>query len=74
MNFDWQNLSVLLLVGVAAAYLACAAWSSVARRKAAGCGGCGTCSAGTDKQAVIGVQELAATAASAKLADRGKTA
>jgi hypothetical protein len=43
MNFDWQNLTVFVVVLAAGGYLARVAWNSVARRQAAGCGSCGSC-------------------------------
>jgi hypothetical protein len=43
MNFDWQNLTVLVVVLSAGGYLARVAWQSVVRRQAAGCGSCGHC-------------------------------
>jgi hypothetical protein len=47
MNFQWQTIIVVVAVITAAAYLARAAWQSVARRKAAACGGCADCPSGT---------------------------
>jgi hypothetical protein len=44
---NWQDYIALGIVAVAAAYLARRAWLVVARRKSAGCGGCGTCAAGS---------------------------
>jgi hypothetical protein len=48
MNFDWQNVMALLVVGAAGVYLARVAWQSIARRKAAGCGSCGSCPSGAE--------------------------
>jgi hypothetical protein len=39
----WQNLIVLALVAAAGVYLARLVWQSLARRKAAACGGCSGC-------------------------------
>jgi hypothetical protein len=41
----WQNVAVMVVVIAAGGYLARLAWQSIARRKAAACGGCGTCPA-----------------------------
>ncbi len=46
MTFDGQTAGVLVIVGAASAYLARVLWQSVARRRAAACGGCGSCPAG----------------------------
>jgi len=43
MNATLQNLIVLAVVGAAVVYLARVAWHSVARRRAATCGGCADC-------------------------------
>lgn len=49
MSLDWQNAAVLVLVAAACAYLARLAWQSVARKKAAACGSCGSCPADAAK-------------------------
>jgi hypothetical protein len=60
---DWQNLTVIAILGAATTYLARVAWLNVARRKTA-CGGCDRC-AGADASAagnLVGLDELAASA------------
>jgi hypothetical protein len=52
MSVDWQTAVVLVAIFAAAAYLARMAWRSIARRKAAACGGCDTCGASGQKQVV----------------------
>lgn len=51
----WQTLIVVLLVAAAAAYLARVAWQSLARRRAAACGGCGSCQAGAANEPTVQV-------------------
>jgi hypothetical protein len=42
---DWQNLAVLTIVALAAAYLARAGWATLWARRKSKCGsGCGSCS------------------------------
>ncbi|HEV3138589.1 MAG TPA: hypothetical protein VGZ26_11810 [Pirellulales bacterium] len=48
MSFEWQNLTALLVVAAAGVYLTRVAWQNIARRKAAGCGSCGSCPTGTE--------------------------
>ncbi|MEX0585170.1 MAG: FeoB-associated Cys-rich membrane protein [Pirellulales bacterium] len=43
MTWDWQTPIVLLLAAVAAVYLLRRAWAVVKRKRAGGCGSCGTC-------------------------------
>ncbi|MBI3837139.1 MAG: hypothetical protein HY288_04295 [Planctomycetia bacterium] len=58
MSFDWQNLTALLAVAAAGAYLARVAWLSIAKRKAAGCGSCGSCPSGAlaNQPQVFGIE------------------
>ncbi len=63
MNLDYQTAIVMLAVGGAAAYIMRAAWQSVARRRAAACGGCKNCAAGAD--AAPAVVEIARESAEA---------
>lgn len=60
MNSDWQNMIVLVVVAAAIAYLARVAWLSVARRRAAACGGCGNCptAPGDKTPQVVEIQAL----------------
>jgi hypothetical protein len=59
MNLDWQTATVLAAVGGAAVYLLRAVWQSVARQRAAACGGCNNCAAGADGQPkVIEIESL----------------
>jgi hypothetical protein len=60
MNVDWQNAIVLLAIAAAGGYLARRAWQSMVRRKAASCGGCGSCTANTpaEEPHVIGIAPL----------------
>jgi hypothetical protein len=60
MDFDWQTVAVVLVIGIACAYLVRAAWRTVARRRAAACGGCGSCpaEAGTQQRQIVGVAQL----------------
>jgi hypothetical protein len=62
MHLDWQNLAVLLAVLSAGGYLARAAWQSVARRKAAACGGCGNCSQASAPTQIVGTDALSQSA------------
>jgi hypothetical protein len=64
MNVDWQNAAVLVVVVAACAYLGRAAWRTIARRKAAACGGCGTCPSNANQQKlqVVGLSPLAPSA------------
>lgn len=43
MNLDWQTAAVGALIAAACTYLVRAAWQTVARKKAAACGGCDSC-------------------------------
>ncbi len=45
MTWDWQSLIVFAAIMVAGVYLARVGWQTVLRRRAAACGGCGTCPA-----------------------------
>ncbi len=62
MVFDWQNLAVLVAVLAAAGYLARLAWQTVARRKAAACGGCGSCANADGPGQVVGMEVLSQSA------------
>ncbi|MCE9553492.1 MAG: FeoB-associated Cys-rich membrane protein [Planctomycetes bacterium] len=44
MSGIWQNLIVISIVAASALYLGLRMYRTLARRKASGCGGCGTCS------------------------------
>jgi len=48
MTFDWQNLAALAIVLSAVAYLVRRTWRTVAKKRAGGCGACGSCPAGTE--------------------------
>ena len=59
MDFDWQNVTVGLIVATALAYLARSGWRAVARRRAGGCGACAACPAAkTDEPAVVSLEPL----------------
>ena len=69
MNLDWQNLTVLLLVGLAVGFLAWTARRSMALRKGAVCGGCSSCSenstqdqAGDGRRQIVALDTLARSA------------
>jgi hypothetical protein len=58
MDFDWQNVTVGLIVAAALAYLARSGWQAVRRRRA-GCGACSTCPAAkADEPAVVTLAPL----------------
>ena len=48
-----QNIFALLIVAVAASYLAWRTWNLAKRRKQSACGGCGSCPAGDNTQAKV---------------------
>jgi hypothetical protein len=62
MDLVWQNLAVLLVVAVAGGYLARAAWQTLARKKAAACGGCGTCSNPASEPKIVTLDTLSQSA------------
>jgi hypothetical protein len=62
MLFDWQNLAVLLAVIAAAGYLSRLAWQTVSRRKAAACGGCGSCAKAAGPGQLVGLESLSKSA------------
>jgi hypothetical protein len=66
MNLQWQNAAVLVVVVAAIGYLARGAWQTLARRKAAGCGSCGTCPAGDPTPRVVGIEPLLPNAVAAE--------
>ena len=43
MDLHWQDGLTWAIVAVAAVYVARRVWLSLSRKKAAGCGSCGTC-------------------------------
>jgi len=45
MQLDWQTAAVLVIVALAAIYISRLAWLTLARKKAAACGGCKSCAA-----------------------------
>jgi hypothetical protein len=76
MNLEWQNLTALFVVAAAGVYLARVAWQSVARRKAAGCGSCGSCPSGAEanQPQLFGIEPAPhseAPASNGKLGSRG---
>jgi hypothetical protein len=57
MSLSWQDSLALVLVAVAAMYVAWRTWLAVFRRRAAGCGsGCGKCAADSPK-AVMQIEQ-----------------
>ena len=50
MNETWQSAIVLIVVVLAAAYLALRSVRIFLRKKAAGCGGCSSCPSGSAKR------------------------
>ena len=72
MTFDWQTITVLAIVAVAAVYLARAAWQTVARRKAAACGSCSSCPTGDEEQQVVAIGNPTAQANGAPHATASK--
>ncbi len=61
MNWSIDNLVVLTIVAVAAAYLARRTWTVLAGRRSGGCGTCASCPAsGTNEPQVISVETLTA--------------
>jgi hypothetical protein len=62
MVFDWQNLAVLAAVLAAGGYLARLAWQTVKLRKAAACGGCGTCANANAPGQMVGMEALSKSA------------
>jgi hypothetical protein len=61
MQLDWQTAVVLFVIVAATAYLGRVAWRSIARRKAAACGGCDTCGA-NGKAQMVELGQLASSA------------
>jgi hypothetical protein len=51
MTFDWQNVAALAIVLTAAVYLVRRVWKSVAKKRAGGCGACGSCPGGSSSPA-----------------------
>ncbi|HEX3727849.1 MAG TPA: FeoB-associated Cys-rich membrane protein [Pirellulales bacterium] len=66
MSVAWQNALVLMVVAVAAAYLARLSWQTLGRQQSS-CGGCGTCPAhsAAEPAQVFGIESLAPSAAGA---------
>ena len=63
MQFDWQNLAVLVAVLAAGGYLLRRACQTMARRKAAACGGgCGSCSLASEPVQLVGTDTLSQSA------------
>ena len=75
MSFDLQTAVVLGVVVAAMGYIARRIWRSIVERKAAACGGCGTCPAAkqSDQINVIAVEQLARNPASEQVARNGET-
>ena len=75
MSVDWQTAVVLTLVTTATVYVARTAWRSIVERKAAACGGCGTCPAAKqpDQINVIAVEQLLRSPATEQVARNGET-
>ena len=68
MNAIFENLIVLAVVAAAVAYLARVAWQTVARRRAAACGGCENCPSASANNAprVVEIGSLTSSVSSAQ--------
>jgi hypothetical protein len=58
MTFDWQNLTALAILLTAATYLVRRAWRTLVKKRAGGCGACGSCPAGTENPAAKPLVQL----------------
>ena len=72
MTDPWQNLIVISIVAAAAGWLARSAYSTLARKRKAGCGACPTCptEGAKSEPQVVAIESLAGPPVNAQTTGR----